>query len=103
MRNSEMVIMPKTLRNLRALGENIKLARLRRNFSQKLICERAGISRPTLIRVEQGSPDVCIGVYANVMLAIGNADDELANVLKEDRLGRTIMELGLKTPKRGAI
>ena len=103
MRNSEMVIMPKTLINLRALGENIKLARLRRNFSQKLICERAGISRPTLIRVEQGSPDVSIGVYANVMLAIGNADDELANLLKEDQLGRTILELGLKVHKRGRI
>ena len=94
-------ILPKILNNIALLGENIKLARLRRNLSMRLICERAHISRPTLIKIEKGSPDVSIGYYALVLHAIENHDDELAKVLREDELGRTIQDLGLKTHKRG--
>ena len=39
---------------LRELGENIKLARLRRGFSMQLVADRAGMSRTTLRSVEQG-------------------------------------------------
>ena len=101
MKNTKVVLLPKVTNNLAQLGENIKLARLRRNLSMRLICERAHISRPTLINIEKGSPDVSIGLYAAVLNALGNRDDELSYVLEEDRLGRTIQDLGLKTPKRG--
>lgn len=94
-------ILPKILNNIALLGENIKLARLRRNLSMRLICERAHISRPTLIKIEKGSPDVSIGYYALVLHAIENHDDELAKVFREDELGRTIQDLGLKIRKRG--
>lgn len=101
MKNTKVVLLPKVTNNLAQLGENIKLARLRRNLSMRLVCERAHISRPTLINIEKGSPDVSIGLYAAVLNALGNRDDELSHVLEEDRLGRTIQDLGLKTPKRG--
>ena len=42
------VFKPKTLKKLAIMGEQIKLARLRRDLSTKLVCERAGISRSTL-------------------------------------------------------
>ena len=67
----------------------------------RLICERAHISRPTLINIEKGSPDVSIGLYASVLNALGNRDDELINVLKEDQVGRTIQDLNVKVGKRG--
>ena len=101
MKKTKVVLFPKVLANLTQLGENIKLARLRRNLSMRLVCERANISRPTLINIEKGSPDVSIGLYAAVLNALGNRDDELSHVLEEDRLGRTIQDLNLKVRKRG--
>jgi transcriptional regulator with XRE-family HTH domain len=41
---------------LPAVGENIKLARLRRRLSAATVAERAGISRSTLWQVEKGTP-----------------------------------------------
>lgn len=101
MKRTDAVLLPKVLNNLARLGENIKLARLRRNFSMRLICERAHISRPTLISIEKGSSNVSLGLYAAVLNALGNHDDELANVLLEDKVGRTILDLNIKVPKRG--
>ena len=100
MKNTNVVLLPKLLKNIEEMGNNIKLARLRRNLPMSLICERAGISKPTLIKIERGSPDVSIGLYAAVLNALGNRDDELTKVLREDELGRTIQDLNLKTPKR---
>ena len=101
MSKKSVVIMPKTISVLEELGANIKLARLRRDFSMRLICERAGISRATLWQVEKGSPNVAIGIYAAVLHAIDGGDRELANVMKEDKLGKTIQDLNILTPKRG--
>ncbi|MBR0090092.1 MAG: helix-turn-helix domain-containing protein, partial [Lachnospiraceae bacterium] len=49
------------------MGEQIRLARLRRKYSVKLIAERAGISRATLWKVEKGDAGVAIGIYAKVL------------------------------------
>ena len=86
--------------NLKQLGENIKLARLRRGLPMRIICERASISRPTLVEVEKGSPHVSIGIYAMVLHALQGNSGELAKVMREDELGRTIQDLNIKTPKR---
>lgn len=67
----------------------------------RLLCERAHISRPTLISIEKGSPDVSLGLYASVLNALGNHDDELSHILEEDGLGRTIQDLKIKERKRG--
>lgn len=40
------VIMPQTRKILEQMGEQIRLARLRRKLSLELVAERAGISRP---------------------------------------------------------
>jgi ribosome-binding protein aMBF1 (putative translation factor) len=42
------VLLPKQEMLLRVLGEQIKLARLRRNLSVKQLAERAGIAGTTL-------------------------------------------------------
>lgn len=94
------VLLPKTEKILSQMGEQIKLARLRRGLSVKMVSERAGISRATLWQVEKGSPSVAIGIYAAVLLALGNNDKELLKIMKEDELGRTIQDLNISTPKR---
>lgn len=77
------------------MGEQIKLARLRRNISTELACERANISRATLWAIEKGSPSVAIGYYAAALHALHNMDKDLLLVAKDDKLGRTMQDLNL--------
>ena len=96
-----VLIMPETEEILKTLGEQIKIARLRRNLSMRLVSERAGICRATLWQVEKGSPSISIGIYAAVLHALDNSDKELLKVMREDELGRTIQDLNIKVYKRG--
>ena len=93
-------LMPKTIEILEKMGEQIKLARLRRNISVKLLSERAGISRATLWAVEKGSPSVAIGIYAAVLHGLNNMDSDLLLIAKDDELGRKLQDLNLLVPKR---
>ena len=47
----EQFILPKNLRILESVGENIQLARLRRKMSSEQMAERAGISRKTVATI----------------------------------------------------
>ncbi len=94
------IIMPDTQKILENLGEQIKLARLRRNLSTELISQRAGISRATLWQVEKGIPTVAMGTYAAVLHALDGMDKDFLLVAKDDVLGRMIQDLKLKSPKR---
>ncbi len=70
MKGTKTVLLPKLTKILEAMGENIKLARLRRKLTTEQIAERAGISRSTLWQVEKGLPSVALGTYAQVLLLI---------------------------------
>ena len=48
------------------VGEQIKLARLRRNLSVAQVAERATCSSLTVSRIEKGAPTVAIGIYLRV-------------------------------------
>ena len=52
MGKNAVVLLPSVQKVLTELGENIKLARLRRGLSSELMAERAGISRATLVNVD---------------------------------------------------
>ena len=95
-------ILPATEDILKTMGEQIKLARLRRNLPAKLVAERAGISRASLWNVENGSPSVAIGSYAAVLHALNNMDRDLLLVAKDDRMGREMQDLQLVTRKRAS-
>ena len=97
-----VVLLPKTKNILEQMGEQIKLARLRRDISSELAAERAGISRATLWNVEKGSPSVAIGIYAAVLHALNGMDTDLLLVAKDDELGRKLQDLKLTTPKRAS-
>ena len=95
-----VVIMPDSQKVLEIMGEQIKLARLRRNLSTELVAERAGISRATLWSVEKGTPTVAIGIYAAVLHALGGLDKDFEFIAKEDEFGRRLQDMNLITPKR---
>lgn len=84
---------------LRDVGENIRLARRRRGYSAKLLAERAGLSRPTLRAVERGEPGVTMGAYANALHSLGLARD-LAQIAKDDELGRKLQDIALSSRSR---
>lgn len=90
---------PAVQRLLEELGENIKLARLRRGYSMELVAERAGMSRTTLRSVERGAAGVTIGSYANVLHVLGLHDD-LAVVASDDELGRKLQDAALPERQR---
>ena len=90
-----LVLLPKIEEKLKIMGEQIKLARLRRNLSVNLVSERANISRATLCNVEKGDKRVAIGIYAAVLHALGGMDDDLLLIAKDDTLGRDLQDLKL--------
>ena len=87
------------LRILESLGNDIRVARLRRNLTAENIAERAGISRLTVHRIESGNPSVAIGSYLQVLVALG-LEDGLAKAASVDELGRKLQDLGLSAKKR---
>lgn len=95
----EQVILPKNLRILQAVGENIKLARLRRKLSSAQVAERANIGRMTLYKIEQGNPSVAIGSYLQVLFILGLQND-LENIAANDTLGHKLQDAGLIVKKR---
>jgi len=99
-------LVPRVARLLDGLGAHLKLARLRRKYSAETVAQRAGITRRTLSKVEQGNPAVALGVYARVMQVL-RLEDDLALLAKDDELGRKLQDAGISTklraPKRVTI
>ena len=97
MGRKSVAVLPQTQAILEQLGEQIKLARLRRHLSAELVAERAGA---TVWNVEKGNPSVAIGIYAAVLHALNNMDKDLLLVAKDDELGRKLQDLELTMRKR---
>ena len=100
MNRKTTTLMPKTQNILTQMGDQIRLARLRRHLTAELVAERAGISRVTLSNIEKGSPSVAIGSYAAVLHALNGMDKDLLLVAKDDELGRKLQDLELPTRRR---
>lgn len=92
--------LPSVSRALAELGENIRLARVRRRLSAALVAERAGMSRPTLRAVERGEPSVTLGAVANVLHTLG-LEGDLARVARDDAVGRGLQDAALLAGRPG--
>ena len=99
-------LVPRISRLLNEVGMHLKLARLRRKYSSETVAQRAGITRRTLSKVEQGDPAVALGVYARVMQVL-RLEDDLALLGVDDKLGRKLQDAGitpkLRAPKRSPV
>jgi transcriptional regulator with XRE-family HTH domain len=93
------VIFPKGQKILSTLGENLRLARLRRKLTSQQVAERAGMSRATLWQIEKGSPSVTMGGYFQVLMILG-LEKDLLKIASDDVLGRKLQDAGLVTKKR---
>ena len=80
---------------MQIVGEQIKLARLRRNLSVAQVAERATCSPLTVSRIEKGTPTVAIGIYLRL-------DDDILLLAKEDAMGKALQDLNLKKRERAS-
>jgi transcriptional regulator with XRE-family HTH domain len=94
-------LLPKQERILADLGENLRLARLRRRLSAQRVAERAGISRSTLHLMENGSSGTTLGRLLAVLSALG-LEGDLAKVGLDDVLGRKLEDVRLSETRRRA-
>ncbi len=99
MKRKKITLLPKVTSILEEMGENIKLARLRRKLTMEQVAERAGISRSTLWQVENGSSSTSLGIYAQVLHVLG-LEKDLLSVAKDDELGRKLQDIGLRIGQR---
>lgn len=99
MGRGKVILYPQVQKKLEDLGHRIKLARLRRKLTIEMVAERAKISRFSVREVEKGSLSVAIGIYVNVLMAIGMVK-ELDNFLADDPLGRMLQDDELLKYKR---
>ena len=86
---------------MQVVGEQIKLARLRRNLSVAQVAERATCSPLTVSRIEKGVPTVAIGIYLRVLYAL-QLDDDMLSLAKDDELGRALQDMNLPQRKRAS-
>lgn len=86
---------------MQIVGEQIRLARLRRNLSIAQIAERATCSELTVMRVERGTPTVAVGIYLRILYAL-QLDDDILLLAKDDSLGRALQDIGLKHRERAS-
>ena len=86
---------------MQVVGEQIKLARLRRNLSVAQLAERATCSPLTVSRIEKGASTVAIGIYLRVLYAL-QLDDDILSLAKDDELGRVLQDMNLPQRERAS-
>ena len=99
MAKKSIVLLPSAQRVLAELGDNLRMARLRRELSAEMVAERAGISRATLAAIESGVSSVSMGAWLQTLFALGLEKDLLA-VGRDDALGRILQDARLPVRMR---
>lgn len=83
---------------LKASGENLAIARIRRKESQRTWARRLGVSIPTLIRLERGDAGVGMGIYATALWLIGRV--QALPELADPKTDRAALEMNVREAVR---
>ena len=68
---SGVVLSPAAEEALTLLASSIRVGRIRRGWTLAELAERVGVSRPTMMRVEAGSPGVAVGTVFEAARLVG--------------------------------
>jgi transcriptional regulator with XRE-family HTH domain len=83
---------------MRAFGERLRAARLRRRITTILFAKRMDISRDTLNRLEKGDGTIALGTYMRALHVLG-LEKDFDIVARDDELSRKLQELNLPQPQ----
>ena len=102
---SQKLMSDAALGSLMALGGRLKEARLRRNWTQALVAEKAGLSESSVKKVESGSSHISVSAYLSLLDVYGMpAAFDRVMAPGEDTLGealsRSTLRRRARTPKQ---
>lgn len=92
-------VFPGARRRADALGQRLRLARLRRRLSVTELAARVDASRATIHRLEQGNLSVSLAVLLRVLAVLG-LEDDLDLIARDDDLGQRLQDVALRQPRR---
>jgi transcriptional regulator with XRE-family HTH domain len=101
MPRSERLLFPQTQRRAEALGERLRLARLRRRMPLTELAARVGVARQTLSRLEHGDLSTSLSVLAQVLAVLG-LEEDLDDLARDDELGQRLQDVRLRRPRRSS-
>ena len=90
---------PRYQRLAEALGERLRLARLRRRLSATEMAERMGVSRMTLYSLERGDLSVGLGALVRALGVLG-LDEDINRLAADDELGRRLADASVRPARR---
>jgi transcriptional regulator with XRE-family HTH domain len=89
-------------RSLKKFGADLSIARRKRRLTMAMMCERLGVSKTTLQRMEKGDPTVSMGAYAQALFVLGfgslfqdlidQSKDEQGLLLDMDQLPKRVVQ-----------
>jgi transcriptional regulator with XRE-family HTH domain len=91
-------VYPAQRRQLAALGQRLRAARLRRKLTQAMLAERVGVTVPTIRKLESGNASISMSVMLRALMVLGLAQD-IDRIAAEDVLGRELQDSELKNPR----
>src|SRR5690606_13268533 len=92
-------VFPRSRRQLEALGERIRAARLRRRMTQATLAARADVSIPTVRKLEKGDPTTSLATLVRALQILGLAGD-IDGIAAADELGRKLQDIHQVGPPR---
>lgn len=92
-------LFPESQRRAEALGERLRLARLRRRMSLADLAERVGTTRITLARLERGDLSASLGLLVRLLDVLG-LEKDLDQLARDDELGQRLQDVRLRRPRR---
>ena len=97
--NVKMMLPQPVESGLKKLGQNLHIARKRREESLAVFSRRLQVSIPTLRKMEAGDPSVSVAAYATAIWLVGQID-ALANIANpQDDEVALMREIGKKIKK----
>ncbi len=93
-------VFPREQQQVRALGQRLRTARLRRRIPIGEMATRVGVHRMTQRRLEQGDTSVGLAVLIRTLSVLGLSGD-LDEVAGADEIGRRLTDIALaERPRR---
>jgi transcriptional regulator with XRE-family HTH domain len=82
---------PPVLSAIRSLGTLVQVARKRRRLTQQGLAERAGLTRLTISKVENGHPGLALSAFLEILLVLDpDMVTALVDAVATDPMGETL-------------